>query len=585
MIDQGLAAMNASAGSIALLSEDGTTLEVCRAIGYPAEVVESWRRFPIDADVPLAEAVRTAELVLLESAAQKKDRYPNLASTESTSAALAAIPLLLDGRAIGALGLSFDKPVIFPPGARAFMLVLAQQCAQALERARLYEAERAAREGAGRAQERLAFLAEASQILSSSLDYRETLTKISRLVIPRLADWCVIEVAEGDHSTRQLAIAHVDESKEEVARELLRRYPPDRNAPIGVPRVMRTGRSEIYPRIDDSLLEKSAQDAEHLEILKSLDLRSAMVVPLRARGRTLGAITFVSSKPGRFYGEDDLSLAEDLARRAALAMDNALLFQETDESKERFAYLARALQESLLPPRIEGIPGIESAVRYRPAAEGNQVGGDFYDLFQVAEGDWGIVVGDVCGKGARAAALTGLARHTIRAVALREPDPVTILGMLNQAIIKESEGNHSPQFCTVAYARLQPLEEGARLTISCGGHPLPYVVRADGSVERAGTPGMLLGLFPDADINAHQIELASGDAAFFYTDGVTDERRGKEIFGDERLKRVLRESAGSSADAMADSIEQAVLEFSGGDSSDDIAILVLRVSSTGSRTN
>jgi serine phosphatase RsbU (regulator of sigma subunit) len=302
-----------------------------------------------------------------------------------------------------------------------------------------------------------------------------------------------------------------------------------------------------------------------------------MVVPLIARGRTLGAITFVSSRGDRRYEEEDLALAEDLARRAALAMDNALLYQETNESKERFAYLARALQESLLPPRIEGIPGIETAVRYRPAAEGNQVGGDFYDIFQTGDNDWSIVVGDVCGKGARAAALTGLARHTIRAVAMRDRRPLKVLSLLNEAILKEDPAQHTPRFCTVAYARLQPTGTGGRVTLSCGGHPLPYVLRGVGSWEQVGITGMPLGMFSDPDLAEETLELSPGDALFLYTDGVTEERNDHAIFGEDRLRDVLAASAGSSADAIGDAVEQAVLEFTTDNATDDIAILVLRI--------
>src|SRR5436305_6224251 len=178
-----------------------------------------------------------------------------------------------------------------------------------------------------------------------------------------------------------------------------------------------------------------------------------MRVPVTVRGRILGAISFIAT--GRRYGPADLELAEDLGRRASTAVDNARLYEE-------LSHIARTLQHSLLPPQLPDIPAIEIAARFRPTGEGNDVGGDFYDVFETAEGDWALVMGDVCGKGADAAALTGLSRHTIRTAAMQERDPSKVLTMLNDAIILQDTG----RFCTVAYARLEPF--GSRQTARIG---------------------------------------------------------------------------------------------------------------------
>jgi len=579
VIDEGLGAMGARAGALTLVSEDDSHLSIVDSIGYPPDVVGRWRRIPLDADVPLARAVRERDLVLIPSLADLERSYPALGgSTLAGHVGFAAIPLLSEARVLGALALSFHEPPDFSRVQQAFMRSLGQQCAQALERAALYEAAQAARAEAEVARDRITFLAQASELLGSSLDYHETLARVARLAVPRIGDWCVIETLEDEGSNQHVTIAHTDESKIELARDLRHRYPPDPNAPSGPPAVLRTGRAEIYPEITDEMRAAEARDSEHLALLEELGFRSSMLVPLQARGRTFGVVTFASSQRHR-YGAEDLPFAESLAKRAAAAIDNARLFRETQESRERFEYLARTLQSSLLPQSVPDVPGIEVAVRYRAAAEGSQVGGDFYDVFETNAGEWALVVGDVCGKGARAASLTGLARHTIRAVASIEHDPASILKRLNEAIMREGEDDRSPQFCTVAYASLHAgEEEGARLRVGSGGHPLPLVVRADGTIEKAGAPGLLLGVFPDPEVSAQDVVLRPGDAVVLYTDGVTENRRAGDTFGETRLRELLAASAGADAEAIAHNIERAVIEFNPGGRLDDIAVLVLRVS-------
>jgi serine phosphatase RsbU (regulator of sigma subunit)/putative methionine-R-sulfoxide reductase with GAF domain len=578
IIDQGLGAMGARSGSLALLSEDGSEVEIVASIGYPDDVIARWKRFAASANIPIANAIRARELVLISSREELVSSYPHLSPVDEGHAAFAVIPLLSEGRALGALALSFHEPPDFSRVQRAFMQSLGQQCAQALERARLYEDAQAAHAEAEIQRERIAFLAQASELLNASLDVQETLASIARLAVPRISDWCVVEMAESNGVSHSTTIVHSDESKVALAGELRRRYPEEADAPTGTPHVLRSGESELYPEVTDEMLVAAAKDPKHLELLRALNLTSVMLVPLKTQGRTFGVITLASSQPNRRFGPQDLVFAESLARRASAAIMNARLFRETEESRERFAYLARTLQHSLLPERVGVVPGMEAAVRYRAAAEGTQVGGDFYDLFPTRPGEWAVVVGDVIGKGARAAALTGLARHTIRAVATMEPTPSFILSRLNDAILRESEDERVPKFCTVAYARLQPGIGRAHLTVSSGGHPLPYVVRADGSVARAGEPGLLLGVFPDADLTEHGVDLGAKDAIVFYTDGVTEGRReNKEAFGDARLRALLETCGGLDADTIAERIERAVMEFSPEQRLDDVAVLVLTV--------
>jgi PAS domain S-box-containing protein len=416
------------------------------------------------------------------------------------------------------------------------------------------------------------FLAEASTLLASSLDYEVTLEQLAALTVEpvggrSLADWCVVHIKEEDGSVRQLAVAHVDPSKLALATQLGERYPADPHAQQGPWEVLRTGRSELYPEISDQFLTEVARDDEHLAILRSLGLRSTIVVPLVAGGKRLGAMTLVVSESARRYGQEDLTFAEDLAARAAMAVANARLFGERDE-------IARKLQESLLPPDLPPIPGLELASKYRAAGSGFEVGGDFYDVFPLSGGAWSLVIGDVCGKGPDAAGLTGLVRHTIRAAAMQERKPSRILGRLNDAVSQQRDDS---VFCTVCLVRLKPGGSGARLTVCCGGHPLPFVLRADGSVESVGAPGTLLGIFDDPQLTDRAVDVGPGDTIVLYTDGVIEERAHGSVFGRERLAALLESCAGMDASAIAESIDRAVMGFQPGPPRDDIAILVGRI--------
>jgi PAS domain S-box-containing protein len=417
---------------------------------------------------------------------------------------------------------------------------------------------------------RARFLAEAGTILDQSLDFDSTLTAVSRLVVPWLADWCAVDIRDSDGTVRRVNVAHIDPEKVEFAREIEQRYPSPPDGDQGLPLVLATGRSEFYPEIPDALLATSARDEEHLSLLRTVGIHSAMIVPMIARGRTLGAITFVASSPERRFDENDLLLAEDLARRAATSVENARLYGER-------AHVARTLQESLLPPRLPDIPGIDLAGLYRPVGEGNEVGGDFYDAFELGEGRWAVVIGDVCGKGAVAAALTALVRYTLRAIATADKRPSEILRELNDAILRQrSDG----RFCTVAYACLTRTEDGARVEVSNGGHPLPLLVRSDGRAELVGEPGTLLGVVADPRLSDFTAELSAGDTFMLYTDGITEAGAPTRLLeAPDLLALAGRCTPGAPAEVAA-CLEAEAVELSGGNPHDDIAIVVLRVGSS-----
>ena len=408
------------------------------------------------------------------------------------------------------------------------------------------------------------FLAEASRVLAGSLEYEQTLAAIARLAVPQVADWCGVDLAV-DGETERVAIAHVDPAKVELAHELARRYPTDPRSPTGVPNVLRTGSSEIYTDIPDELLVAAARDAEHLELIRSVGMVSVMLVPMRVRDRVLGAISFVSAESGRRFTESDLRLAEDLALRAAIAVENARLYRARST-------IARVLQESLLPPHLPDIPGLEAGALYRAAGEEHEVGGDFYDLFSTSDDHWYAVIGDVCGKGAEAAAVTALARYTIRAAAARRGSPSEILRWVNEAMLAQQ----APRFCTVAVAHLDRTGDQTRVRVALGGHPQPLMLRAGGAVDLIGKPGTLLGLVEHVSTEDATTDLHRGDTLLLYTDGVPEAAAPAQIWTPEELQTVLGGAAGGSAQEIVDHVARAALAGRDAPPRDDIAMLALR---------
>jgi PAS domain S-box-containing protein len=333
VLTEGLRAAEARAGAIGVISEDGKTIELLAQRGYHEYVLGEYARFPISADLPMSHVARTGKPLFISSTQERNELFPSLRGRGGDGHALAVLPLTLEGRVIGLLGLSFGQDMEFSESRRRMKITLARQAALALERTRLYEAERAARE-------RFAFIAEASELLSSSMEYEETLARLAQLAVPRLADWCAIDMVGEDGEIERLVVAHEDPEKVRWARELQRRYPPQAGDPHGVAYVISTGEPEFFPEIPPELLDEAIGDDEELRrIVTELGIHSSICVPLSARGRVLGALTLIAAEAHAPYAVADFALAIELARRAGILVDNARLFQET----ERGANAARAL--------------------------------------------------------------------------------------------------------------------------------------------------------------------------------------------------------------------------------------------------
>jgi len=412
------------------------------------------------------------------------------------------------------------------------------------------------------------FLARASEILMSSLDYEETLRNVAWLAVPEIADWCAVELVDDRGIRHRVAVAHHDPSKLELAEEV-RRFEPDELSPDrGVGRILRTGESELYREIPDEALERAAVNDEHLSLLRSIGFRSVMLVPLRARGRTFGVMTLVTAESLRRFDEADKEFAEQVAGRAAIAVDNARLATSRRET-------ADTLQRSLLPDIVPQIAGWNVATLYRAAraAEEVEVGGDFYDFYESADG-WIVVLGDVTGKGVEAAALTSLVRHGARFLSKYERSPSQILAGLNEALSEQP----GLWLCTAVCVRLEP----ERAVIASAGHPGPLVVRDDGRVREIGTIGPILGAWVGEQSVERSVPIAADETLFLYTDGVVDTLGEHERFGTERLKRLLSERAGAPPDTVLAELEAGLDRFQVGRQADDTAALALRPVALGS---
>ncbi len=332
VLTEGVRAAEARAGLIALV--DGDELEVVAYRGYHEHVIDPWQRFPLDGPYPLSQAVREQEPVFLRSREERDERFPAMAELRENGHALACLPLVVDGRSIGGLTFSFERDRDFHQHRRELKMALARQAAIALERTRLYQAERTLRE-------RASFLGEAAALLASSLNYEATLAQLAELAVPRLADWCAVDMVGEDGSIERLAVVHTEPAKVAYAHELAERYPPDPEAKSGVPHVLRTQEPEFHPTIPDEVLVAAARgDEELLRIARELGLSSSICVPIVARGRSLGALTLVQAESGRHYTADDLELARELAGRAAAAVDNALLYREAERRGDAALALA-----------------------------------------------------------------------------------------------------------------------------------------------------------------------------------------------------------------------------------------------------
>jgi len=553
LVTDGARALGADAAAVALVNRAGERLVLVDHTGYGETLVEPFKSFPLDADLPMAVATRELTPVWSTDLAQLKERFPAVADTPLGFAATAVIPLAVEERPLGSASFSFRGPREFSAEERAFAASIVQQAAYTLERARIYDAER-------RTHQRLTFLGQASEALNEPLGVEATLQRLAELSVRSVCDWCAVDLATPDGEIENVVVEHVDRTKAELAREFRRRYPPDPAAKIGTAQVIRTGEAELYRELGEEVLREHAQDEEQVRMALELGLASAMIVPLIARDRTLGAMTFASADPAQAYGDDDLDLVKDLARRAALAIDTSVLYQREHET-------AVTLQRALLP-LLHEVEGIQLAARYLPAEAGSEVGGDWYDAIRSGTGQLNAVIGDMAGRGIDAAAVMGRVATALRAYLLEGQPPETALSATDR-LMKEFE---SPTLATAFALRLDPASGRARYVRA--GHPPALLRHPDGEViVLMGEGSPLLGPLAEPRFVSNEIEIPAGSSLLLYTDGLIERRRVDLQIGIDHLQQAFA-SAPSDPDAVVEELPEAL----GAERvQDDIALLAVRL--------
>ncbi|ATL30893.1 regulatory protein [Streptomyces formicae] len=556
--------LDGDAAFLLLATDDETELEVRASTGLPS-ARQRFARVPVEAGPGRYGSARMP--AVHEDLTVVPGAVPLLGGTGMRS--VVTVPLKVEGRLTGSLGVAAEAPDRYSNEEALRLQFAADRIALAVESARLGELERLRRGS-------LSFLVEASDLLAGTLDRDQTLALMAQMTVPTLATWCAVYTIADQSAEPYLSyVLHEDEERIDGLKALLSKIAPPEPVPTPGARVWAAPSEAAHQAaLRSSMRSLGLGEPMTLSsgIGTTLSTASAVggetvVLPLVARNRVIGMLTL--GKPSdEHFRQEILELAEDLSRRAALALDNARLYSE------RMA-ISQSLQRSLLPPGLPQVPGVEVEVIYRAAGEGNEVGGDFYDLFPIRDGAYGFAIGDVCGTGPEAAAVTGLARHALRLLAREGFGGPAVLERLNAAIL--DEGARS-RFLTLLYGELWPQEDGsAVLKVVCAGHPLPLRLRQDGTVEPYAEPQPLLGVMDDLELYEQTMTLDPGDVLLCVTDGVTERREGTRMLGDDGLADVLTTCTGLTAGAVAARIMRAVERFATDAPSDDMAILAMRV--------
>ncbi|MEV4923793.1 SpoIIE family protein phosphatase [Streptomyces roseoverticillatus] len=456
-----------------------------------------------------------------------------------------------DGRLLGTFAIYHRTPRAPDDQDLALSAAFTRIAALAIERHRAVEAGHAAQEREKAAREDLAFVLEASTAIARQPHYFDCLERMARLTVPALAPLCAVHVVERDR-IRRIAVAAATRAEEGFLSS------PGLSSEI----------EDVVARVLASGTTVTGQAGSCPGALSAhLGAGGYVCVPLATHGRAFGTLTLLTID--RPLDGHVVTLAEELARRTASSADNAR--QLTDR-----AGLARDLQAGLLPPELPEVPGAALAASYHPGGEGLDVGGDFYDVFPLPGDRWALMIGDVCGRGARAATTTGMVRHSARTAARLLNDPEAVVTAINAALTDRAAGEEC--FVSLVYGELRHTASHLALKLIRAGHVPPLVRRADGTVEEVVQPGLLLGIAPDPDSSPCGIDLYPDDSLILVTDGITEARSaGGELFGEDRLADAVGALRTSSptAGVLLESISTAVAAFAADAVHDDQAVLVL----------
>ena len=539
----------------ALYQRDGEELEVVSARGSNPRSHRRWTRVSLDQELPICEAVRDNRTITVRGAEEIGRRYPALTAQPLEDVALACLPLSIGDKGIGVIALTFPLyRDLTDPDELAFLSSLASACAQALDRSRALSE---LRETAAK----LEFLSDASAELAAVLDASSTLAHVAELVVPRLADWCSIQVVE-DTSIESVGLVHRDKEKIELARAWQQAYPTSLDDDTAVARVIRSGVAEFIPVITDEMIEAGARSPEQLQLIRDLQLRSAIVVPLTGPKTTFGAITLIYAESGRTYSEDDLRLATDLAGRAAIAVDRAHQFDVQTGQLARITRIAETAQHAILAPVPARVGPVRLAGSYVSAAREALVGGDLYEVV-ATRGGLRLLIGDVRGKGLEAVRLATVVLGFFRTAAVESRNLVRLARQLDARLVPYLD---EEDFVTALMLEISA--SGHCSVVSCG-HPPPLLARDGELVDVACEPSPPLGL--GARPEESTIDLVPGDRLLLYTDGLIEARSPEGVYAD--LRHVAQPlHRGNLASGLARILTR-LRTSTGGDLNDDLALL------------
>ena len=556
VVDNAHEHLGATSARVYVLDEDRTLRSVAwngdavRQLPDPYDVVS------LDSDLPGAVVARTGRPLVLRDLEDIYATFPALSGFYPERRALLIHPVAVGEHLIGLLGLTFPARNFDESEQVAFVQALADALAQAIDRAQAVAASELQAE-------RLRLLADASLALNASFDLQETVNALCRLLVPRVADWAVVEVLR-DGRLQTASVHHPDPDKLAWARSLEGRWPADMDAPHGSPAVLRTGHSELYADIPDELVAAGAVDAEHLAALRALGMRSVVVIPLTGRSGPVGVVTLIYAESRRRYRDEDLPMLEDIARRAAFAIETAQTFRQQSGRLADVVRVADAAQRAILadvPPRVG--PFLLAAA-YRSSAAEATIGGDLFDVIPW-RGGVRLLIGDVRGKGLAAIRLASLVLGAVRAAAEDLDDPADVIASVDRRIRRHLGDEDFVTACLVE------LTARGDYCIALAGHPAPFVIRADRQIAQLDAPpNPPLGLGAKPETAAGTLNL--GDRLLLFTDGLTESRNSSRAF--IPVEPIVAHMAGGTLhDAVAATLRR--LEAEATNLNDDLALLAV----------
>jgi PAS domain S-box-containing protein len=408
------------------------------------------------------------------------------------------------------------------------------------------------------------FLIAATRGLDASLDFDRTARTIVETAVPELAELCVLDFIRRDGWVGDSVVGGANPEAAEILEKIRRSTPLDPRCDHPVAQVLRAGKPMVWRDLTSpSVIEDVVQNDEHRRLIEATHYRSAAVAPLVARGSTLGAISFLHANTDTRYDADDLRLLSELADRAAMALDNARLYEERDQ-------IARNLQRGLRPPEPPYVPGLDIAVVFDTFGDGIEIGGDVYDVLPTEDGCW-IMIGDVTGKGSVAAGVSVALRHSMRGLARQIDEPSELLAQLNEMLL---EGRSLNDFATALLLRLRRGGAGWKLTLAAAGHPPAIHVTSEGPVQLGG--GAVLGAWADAPMPSHEAVLGAGETLVLATDGWFEAGPAETHLGPEALGELATSFADLELGEMTECLRQDAISRSAGRLRDDLVLLAIR---------